>query len=367
MTSEKRKRFKNEIQFCAKNTHKNILTITDFGFVKIDGINCPFFVMNRYEKTLRNIMDESIPHEEVLKKFSDILDGIETTHLLNIWHRDLKPENILCDSTGDLLVIADFGIAHFSEQELATLIDTKPKDRLANFQYAAPEQRQKGGKVDHRADIYALGLILNEMFTGKVIQGSGYTTIASVTPNFAYLDQLVEQMTQQNPESRPNTIDEIKKMLIVKQNHFVTRQKFSELQNKVIQESEIDDTLVLNPIELVDVSYQNKKYVLHLSNTPNQEWIEIFLKQEGGDSYIHRICSPRLFGFNQNKAFTDDRPGREQQTINIFKGYISKANENYKSRKEREAREREDQEKRILEDEIRDTERRQQLLEMLKS
>ena len=185
-----------------------------------------------FSTTLRELIATPIPHEQVLTKFSQILDGVEAAHLTDVWHRDLKPENILYNESSDLLIVADFGIAHFSVQELATIIKTKAKDRLANFQYSAPEQRQKRGNVDHRADIFALGLILNEMFTGDLIQGSGYRTIGSVNEGFAYLDPLVETMVQQNPDSRPHSIDEIKKDLIGRRNDFISRQKLNELKKQ---------------------------------------------------------------------------------------------------------------------------------------
>jgi serine/threonine protein kinase len=100
--------------------------------------------------------------------FSQILDGVEAAHLQNVIHRDLKPENILCDQNFATIAIADFGTARFTEDILATAIETGPSQRLANFQYAAPEQRTVGGDVQATADIYALGLMLNELFTGSV-------------------------------------------------------------------------------------------------------------------------------------------------------------------------------------------------------
>ena len=66
---------------------------------------------------------------------------------------------------------------------------------LRIMQYAAPEQRIPDSSVDHRADIYALGLILNEMFTGEVPHGAGFKRIKEAAPNYAYLDVIVERMT----------------------------------------------------------------------------------------------------------------------------------------------------------------------------
>jgi serine/threonine protein kinase len=111
----------------------------------------------------------------VLPLFSGILDGVEAAHLLRVTHRDLKPENILCDEKS-LPVVADFGIAHFEEDIIATAVKTPAGAKMANLSYSAPEQRMRGAAVDLRADIFALGLILNEMFTRSVPQGVGYAT-----------------------------------------------------------------------------------------------------------------------------------------------------------------------------------------------
>jgi hypothetical protein len=83
---------------------------------------------------------------------------------------------------------------------------------LANFQYAAPEQRVLG-TTDHRADIYALGLILNEMFTNQLLQGSGHKQIGDVAPEYAYLDALVDRMVRQSPAERPASIAKIRAAL----------------------------------------------------------------------------------------------------------------------------------------------------------
>ena len=164
--------------------------------------------------SLRNLMADGIHADAVLKYFGQILNGVESAHLQNVWHRDLKPENILVldDSR---LAIADFGIARFAEEELYTLVNTDQNTRLANFLYAAPEQRNRGAPVDQRADIYALGLILNEMFTREVPHGTDYKIIGSVAPQYAYLDDLVAEMLRQSADARPATIDIIKLALVV--------------------------------------------------------------------------------------------------------------------------------------------------------
>ena len=80
----------------------------------------------------------------LLTLYDEILSGVEAAHLQGVVHRDLKPENVLVDSARSQVCVADFGIAHFADEELYTAVDTASDARLANFQYAAPEQKARG-------------------------------------------------------------------------------------------------------------------------------------------------------------------------------------------------------------------------------
>jgi serine/threonine protein kinase len=209
LSSSKTKRFRNEMAFCSSNTHPNIITVTDRGLAVVNGVEVPFYVMPVFPKTLRSLMDTKIGTDRLLEVFGQVLEGVEAAHSAGIWHRDLKPQNVLVDSAGGQAVVTDFGIAHFTEDLLHTMIETRNSDRLANFRYAAPEQRSNGA-IDQRADIYALGLILYEMLTGDLLQGTQHRQIASVHPELAHLDDIVEKMTRQRPEDRPQSIAEFK-------------------------------------------------------------------------------------------------------------------------------------------------------------
>ncbi|SET56227.1 serine/threonine protein kinase [Nitrosospira multiformis] len=193
--AEKLKRFKNEYTFCSRNTHPNIITVVDHGLTE-EG--APFFVMPLYSGSIRRLVGKLSPARS-FEVFQKVLNGLDAAHKLGITHRDLKPENILTNGNGadNDVVIADFGIAEFEEDEIYTAVETKDGTRLANFQYAAPEQKAKGKKIDKRADIYALGLILNELFTTEIAHGTGYKTIKSVSEEYSYLDLIVEKMLHQ--------------------------------------------------------------------------------------------------------------------------------------------------------------------------
>lgn len=214
LTREAVKRFKNEIRVCERLDHPNITKVLDRGFSLEGEQKLPFYVMRLYGTTLRKKMKTDWSVAERLMCFSRILDGVEAVHGYDVFHRDLKPENILIDEADDAVVVADFGIAHVAEELLFTLIETKKDEKLANFQYAAPEQRARGKVVDRRADIFALGLILNELFTGEIPQGTGYKRVVTAMSDYGDLDGLVEQMIQQEPDRRPQSIEDVKKQIV---------------------------------------------------------------------------------------------------------------------------------------------------------
>jgi len=225
VTSERLKRFKNEVAFCQKQEHPNIVKVLDTGATSIRGVKCPFYVMRRYGGTLRTLMGQLRP-EDAMRVFAQILDGVEAAHLTGVWHRDLKPENVLLSDRESAPVVADFGIAHFEVEEIYTAVETKLAARMANFLYSAPEQRVRGTQVDRRADIFSLGLMLNELFTKEVPQGAGFKRVKDVNAAYAYIDDIVEPMIQQNPQNRPGTIEAIKKELIGRKNAFVALQQY---------------------------------------------------------------------------------------------------------------------------------------------
>lgn len=368
-TTQKRKRFKIELHFCLRNNHKNIVTVLDHGITSINGEECPFYVMPYYSETLRDLMKKGIPPKRVLTLFSYCLDGVEAAHLKNVWHRDLKPENILYDPANDSLIVADFGIAHFGEEMLYTLIETGSHDRLANFQYAAPEQRARGHQVDHRSDIYALGVILNEMFTNHILQGAGYKRIGHVTPEFSYLDEIVERMVQQSSENRPFSIDEIKKTLMAKNNDFISRQKLDQLRQEVVPSSTaIGDWFVANPIKVVQVDISENSMIISLSSAPPPKWLRLFVRPTSG-AYVSG-AAPENWKFNQDKATVSLHPNHlERQSkliLDNFKIYVERANALYQQQVEREARQREEDERRSLKEQIIKEERRQRILRDLK-
>jgi serine/threonine protein kinase len=149
-------------------------------------------------------------------------------------------------------------------------------DRLANYLYAAPEQKDGSGSADHRADIYALGLILNEVFTGKVPQGSGYKNIASVLEAYAFLDPVVEKMISQNPSNRHQSILDVLRDIKARERDSNQKSEIAVARDRIVEIETKDDNLISNPVEIVDYKWQNGNLLFYLSRSVNQGWIQCF-------------------------------------------------------------------------------------------
>lgn len=197
---EKKKRFLSEIKFCKDKRHSGIIKIIDSGEYK----NHLFYVMPKYPHTLASTLNNrEYSLKERIKQVKQLCEAIQYIHDHNVIHRDLKPENIMVDNDGNI-IIADFGIAHFIDSTI-----TNPNDLLANRNYAAPEQRIVGNSlnISKACDIFALGLIINEMFTGLKPDGTNYISISDRFPFLSFLDSLVYECIHQNPEERPTIRD----------------------------------------------------------------------------------------------------------------------------------------------------------------
>lgn len=282
-SKEKLKRFRNEIAFCSNNHHSNIVPVLDSGTYTSESEDLVFYVMPFYPQTLRALINSGITGERALSLFSEIADGLKFAHQKGVWHRDIKPENILIDRQGHA-IIADFGIAHFCEEELATFVETTKHDRLANFQYAAPEQRNRGQSVDGRADVFSLGLILNEMFTKSIISGVNYRTIADVSGDFGYLDEVVSKLICQNPQDRLYPIEKIAVEILALQKKVENEKELKRLA----EEKPVDDLEagVIEPPNVTSIDYDGVRVLLHLDKPVSREWFDCLRSGSYMHSYI---------------------------------------------------------------------------------
>lgn len=184
-----RLRFEREAKIIAQLEHSAIVPVYDVG--ESDGQ--PYFVM-RYMNggsLSERIKAGVFTLEEAIKILSAIAPGLDEAHSKGIVHRDIKPSNILFDKRGNPY-ISDFGIAKLSQAQAGNVTGSAI---IGTPAYMAPEQAQ-GTEVDGRADIYALGIILFEMLTGK----QPYEADTPMAVAIKHITDPVPQIRQTNPK-----------------------------------------------------------------------------------------------------------------------------------------------------------------------
>ncbi len=162
-------RFTREARTLARLQHANIVGVHDFGVA--DGL---YFLLMEYVDglNLRQAMREGkLTAHEALAIVPQICDALQYAHEQGVVHRDVKPENILIDRAGRVR-IADFGLAKIVQRTPVDVTLTRAGQVMGTLHYMAPEQYRTPDSVDHRADIYSLGVVFYEMLTGELPLGS---------------------------------------------------------------------------------------------------------------------------------------------------------------------------------------------------
>jgi serine/threonine protein kinase len=212
-------RFKNELLFARKITHKNVCRVHEFN--RIGGI--AFTSMEFVEgESLRSVLNRfgGFPPRKGIDLALQICSGLKEAHVQGIVHRDLKPENVMIDSNGNVKIM-DFGIAR-SMEALTKLTGAM----IGTPAYMAPEQ-VAGKSVDYRTDIYSLGLMLYEMFTGsQAFQADTAVALAlkqlretpppphDVEPSIpAVIERAILKCLEKEPEKRFQSVADLESVL----------------------------------------------------------------------------------------------------------------------------------------------------------
>ncbi|HXG46310.1 MAG TPA: serine/threonine-protein kinase [Methylomirabilota bacterium] len=232
-------RFNREGRVLAKLNHPNIVSVFDFGqtggfyyllMEYVDGVN------------LRQAMRAGrFSPAEALSIVPKVCEALQYAHEQGILHRDIKPENILLDAKGRVK-IADFGIAKLVGEDQPHITLTNTGAALGTPHYMAPEQLEKPSTVDHRADIYSLGVVFYEMLTGELPIGR-FAPPSSKTPVGTSVDEVVFRTLEKDRERRFQSAGEMKTQV----EHLGT-ESFGQAE---AEEEEADDTAPRSWLEAV--------------------------------------------------------------------------------------------------------------------
>jgi serine/threonine protein kinase/dienelactone hydrolase len=234
-------RFEREAKAAAALNHPNIITIHE-----ISEIDSQIFIVMEFVDgaSLRTKIDEkNLTIEEVLNITNQICEGLSEAHKADIVHRDIKPENILINNRGGVKIL-DFGLAKLKGVSKLT----KETSTLGTIHYMSPEQLQ-GKEVDHKSDIWSLGVVLYELLTSQLPFRGEYESaiiysILNEKPDHIYryrkditqeIDQIIIEALQKDRASRYSSINELCKDLNKYQSRFISSVAELEKQKRLLR------------------------------------------------------------------------------------------------------------------------------------
>jgi tRNA A-37 threonylcarbamoyl transferase component Bud32 len=199
-------RFGREARALARLNHPAVVGVHDFGEAGkhfflimefVDGVN------------LRQLLTTGrLQPMQALPLVAQICDALQYAHEQGVVHRDIKPENILVDKRGRVK-IADFGLAKLLRRSRNEFTLTGSRQVMGTADYMAPEQRTNPQEVDHRADIFSLGVVFYEMLTGELPIGRFAAPSAKAGVD-SRLDEIVYRALEREPDRRYQKISAIK-------------------------------------------------------------------------------------------------------------------------------------------------------------
>ncbi len=199
-------RFQREAQALAKLNHPNIIAVHEFG----EAGGLPYLVMEYVDGLNLRQLERAgkLAPSEALNIVPQICEALQFAHNAGVVHRDIKPENILLDRNGRVK-IADFGIAKILGRQRRAGTLTQAQQVVGTPHYMAPEQVERPAAVDHRADIYSLGVVFYEMLTGELPLGKFAPPSRKVRLDVR-LDEVVLHALEKEPDRRYQHASQVK-------------------------------------------------------------------------------------------------------------------------------------------------------------
>lgn len=199
-------RFAREARALARLNHPNVINVFDYG--QAGG---HFFILMEYVDgaNLREVQRTGrLSPAQALAIVPQLCEALQYAHDEGVVHRDIKPENILFDRKGRVK-IADFGLAKLAARTTSETVLTGSNQIVGTWQYMAPEQVEHSREVDHRADIYSMGVVLYEMLTGELPLGRFEPPSRKIQLDVR-LDEVVLKTLEKDPARRYQQAEDVK-------------------------------------------------------------------------------------------------------------------------------------------------------------
>ncbi len=248
------KRFIREVRILSSLDHPNIVKVVGKRLQK----KIYFYIMPLYSTSLKKELATIVGNDgRIIPIYSAILDGIEYAHSQGVIHRDLKPENVLLNSDSDV-VLSDFGLGRSLDSDSTR--QTMTGYGMGTILYMAPEQLADAKNADERSDVYSLGRMLYELYSGPITSFAQDTS--SLPPGITFF---VNKCTQHIPQNRFQTVADLKHAW---QSLFDSSYRQTELDELMTLRTELTpparftDADVSRLLELI-IKYQEDPDLLH--------------------------------------------------------------------------------------------------------
>jgi serine/threonine-protein kinase len=205
------KRFQRESLIIARLNHPNIIHVIDKGMTSKGR---PVFVMEFVEgKTLgEQLHSGKMTFNHKVDTIIQLCKGLAYAHKLGVVHRDIKPANVIIDHEGNARIL-DFGIASFFEDDKESK-DEESRLVMGTESYMAPEQRLGLAETTTLSDVYSLGVVIYEMFTGNVPAKSSVPASRYEKKLAGEFDHLISRMLSHDQADRPQSMEEVKNTIL---------------------------------------------------------------------------------------------------------------------------------------------------------
>ena len=227
LTEDQLSRFNHEVRVLSRLDHPNIARVKDFGEFVVADQKLPFLVMDYISGTAidKCVQQQALTHAAIVEMIISVLEALKYAHQKSVIHRDIKPDNMLVNEQGQPILL-DFGIATLGDEATQMLTQlTGTGDIVGTLGYMSPEQITGHDKSDLRSDIYAMGVVLYQLLSGRLpieIEASQFFSavhdIINQTPESLVsidgkiddgLAAIVHHALEKNPQQRYQSVSEL--------------------------------------------------------------------------------------------------------------------------------------------------------------